>query len=90
MNKVYVLMSIYKNQDSKDPLNWATSVFATSELADQRKRDLLDYRKDIADVVIFPCSVMNELPEIPAGLVRSFQERRLTMLAADGATVAPI
>jgi len=75
MEKVYVLMSIYKQQDKNDPMNWATSVFETEELANQCKRDLLQYREDIADVVIFPSEVQDKLPEIPSGLVRSWKER---------------
>ena len=52
MQKVWILQSLYKNDNDREPINWATAVFATQELATKKKTEIENSRNDIKEVYI--------------------------------------
>jgi hypothetical protein len=54
--QVWVLLSVYNQDDNRKPENWATSVYATAELAEARKKEI-ENRSDINRVVLMKCDV---------------------------------
>lgn len=50
--KVFILFSLYKQSDKSKPINWATAVFSSRELAEKKKRSIEDTRKDIEECFI--------------------------------------
>ncbi len=52
MQRVWILFSLYRQDEKTKPINWATAVFSTRELAEIRKREIEDTRGDIEEVFI--------------------------------------
>jgi hypothetical protein len=50
--RIFILFSLYKQSDKTKPINWATAVFSTRELAEKKKRSIEDTRKDIEECFI--------------------------------------
>ena len=62
--KVWILQSLYRNDDKTKPINWATAVFATEELAETHKQEIGETRDDIEEVYIQEHYVCCELPKM--------------------------
>ena len=52
MQIVWILQSLYQQDDDKQPINWATAVFATEELARRKMAEIKNTRTDIKEVYI--------------------------------------
>lgn len=50
--KVWILFSLYKQDDDRKPINWATAVFSAKELAEAKKEKIESTREDIKEVFI--------------------------------------
>jgi len=50
--KIWILFSLYRQDDDRKPINWATAVFSTKELANKKKEEIENMRNDIREVFI--------------------------------------
>lgn len=58
--RVWILFSLYNQDGDKLPINLATAAFSTKELAESKKRQIENTRKDIKEVFIREVSIQTE------------------------------
>ena len=50
IKEVWILFSLYNQDDDSKPINWATAVFASEQSALRKKNKIEETRKDIREV----------------------------------------
>ncbi len=73
--KVWIMFSVYKQDDARSPVNWATAIFANEEHAKAAK-EITEQRTDIKEVFIQENNIQTEAWKVrPPSRMTSWRER---------------